>query len=455
MGHQVNAGFTVLAELVPGRVAEARALLATYRADPTRLPFATTVSTHFATLTVIDADVYGPPDRQVALPARLLVATSVAGPIREHVEELARGTLGTSLRALLACCVGFAPGCDDADFVEYLLDRREADTFYSGMQHLAPLDVRRHRELREAIEDYLGAIPAFDTQDPIEIRARIQAHVRARFPWAAESFAPPPIAWWVLKGRGLLLSVPVLGLGALTLAALVCGGPLRLVAGLAWGAVAVFVGGMFVLVREAEREQTYVSPRQPDARVRALAATQNRPVINEFVIAGPIKEEGRIRPLFLRMAMWVVARAAVGIPLIPKLSSGISIPTVATARWIPADRGRRLIFISNYTNAAEPYVRDFIDVHDGAQRINITFGFGRGYPKTRWVLLDGAVTDPNGFLNVVAENQHETGFWYGPYHDMSIDNIVLDRAIREGLFAKLPDDPKLAAKAAQDWLHLL
>jgi hypothetical protein len=186
--------------------------------------------------------------------------------------------------------------------------------------------------------------------------------------------------------------------------------------------------------------------RQPDPHVRELAVTQNRPVINEFTIAGPIKEEGTLRPLFLRLSLWIVARLAEGVPW---LRSGIDIPTVATARWIAADRGRRLIFISNYTNAAEPYVRDFIDVPDGAMRINLTFGFGRGYPKTEWVVEGGALTDPNGFIYVVTENQRPTAFWYGPYRDMSIDNIKINRKIREGLFANLDE------AGAQAWLHLL
>ena len=89
------------------------------------------------------------------------------------------------------------------------------------------------------------------------------------------------------------------------------------------------------------------------------------------------------------MALWGVARLAEGIP---GLREPIGIPTVATARWIAADRGRRLIFISNYTNAAEGYVRDFIDTEDGARNINLSFGFGRGYPKTRWIIRDGALT---------------------------------------------------------------
>jgi hypothetical protein len=84
-------------------------------------------------------------------------------------------------------------------------------------------------------------------------------------------------------------------------------------------------------------------------------------------------------------------------------------------------------------------------------RINLTFGFGRGYPTTRWIVDDGALTDPNGFIHVVTENQRPTGFWYGPYRDLSIDNIKLNRKIREGLFADDHGDEE----TAKAWLHLL
>ena len=125
--------------------------------------------------------------------------------------------------------------------------------------------------------------------------------------------------------------------------------------------------------------------------------------------------------------------------------------TVATARWIVADGGKRLMFISNYTNEGKAYVRDFIETPGGAKRINLSFGFGTGYPKTRWVAWGGALDDPNAYLYSLAENQLPTLFWYGPYRDTSIDNIKRDRKLREGLFDESFDDPI----AAQKWLHLL
>jgi hypothetical protein len=449
--HRVNAGYTLLAR-VSDRVnalADLGALLATLQ-----LPFATTTTTHFATITILPAQMYGDEE----LPATLMFATSYCGPILTHVKELV-SVMGNDLRKVFEYCEGFHPGCSNAELELFILEHRHGDTFYSGMQHLAPADVRDHRYLRDEIGKFLDQNQAKFTGKPLATRHQIQEFVRnhPKLAWAEQPFAPPPGAFWALHWRSMILGAFVLPFIAAfvicTIARFVApdsalGGAAHYL-WIATGLILAFVVGLVLAVRDSEREQTYVAARKPDAEVKALAATQNRRVINEMTVYGPIKSEGRLRPLFLRIALWIVARAAEGIPWVPSLSSGINIPTVATARWVAADRGRRLIFISNYTNSAEPYVRDFIDVTDGAKRINLVFGFGHGYPKTKWVINDGALAYPNEFIYVVTEGQKPTAYWYGPYTDMSIDNIKINRKIREGLFARFNE------KQAQAWLHLL
>lgn len=454
--HRVNAGYTLLARLIPERVAEAQALLAACDRDPQRLPFARTTTTHFATITVIPEQHYG----DEVLPATLLLATTFCGPVRAHVTELV-GAMGDGLREVLAHCADFIAGCADADLEAFLLEHRHGDTFYTGMQHLRPIDIKRHDELRRAIEDHVDgeqASGALAGKSADAIHRAIQEHVRATpgLEWASEPIELPAGSWWALHWRTVIVEIValtvVVALLAGTVATLLTDSPtLATIVQGGWIALGAFVALLLVVaggVLHAERCQTYVSGRQPDDHVRTTAATQNRPVTNEFTVAGPVKE-GALRPVALKLAMWGIARYVAGIPGFEKLRDGVNIPTVASARWIASDGGRRLIFISSYTNASEPYVRDFIDVEAGAKRINLTFGFGRGYPKTRWVVQDGAVTNPNGFIHVVTENQRPTGFWYGPYAELSIDNIKRNRDIHRGLFGPCERE------ASQKWLHLL
>ncbi len=469
--HKVNAGFTVLLPLRPERVESAAALLEQMhanqpheqsRVNPVRasaslaqatttiLDFSRSTTTHFATVTVIPAQRYV----DELLPATLMFATSFCGPARAHVDELVV-VMGEGLRAIFAHVDGFDPDCSDDELEWFLLKNRTGDTFYSGMQNLAPEDVWRNRTLRMEIEAFIDRHQPIGglSGSPGDVRAAIREYVTSRpdLAWAHESCEPPFFAWALYHWRSLAVEAGVLGLVAATVAWLVAGGAiLGTLVAIGWGLVVAFsvlVLVMLVSIREAEDEQTYISTRPADERARLLASTQTRPVINEFTLAGPIKTEGSLRPLFLRISLWVIARVAEGVPFLPGLGDGINIPTVATARWISADGGKRLMFISNYHNEGKAYVRDFIETPSGAVRINLSFGFGTGYPKTRWVAFGGALDDPNAYLYSLAENQLPTLFWYGPYRDISIDNIKRDRKIREGLFDDRID--------AQKWLHLL
>lgn len=440
--HKVHAGYTLLVRLRADRIADAAAWLA--RPDP--LPFERSTTTHFATVTIVPAQHYGDEE----LPATLLFATSFCGPADVHVAELVK-LMGPQLCELFEHCEGFQRD----DLEQFIKENRHSDAFYSGMQNLSPEDVQRHHALRTEIEDFIDRQQALGglAGNAVGVRHQIQSHIRAHpdFAWAQQPFAPPPAVWLARHWRWLvLLGVTLSAAGVLLISTLgaLFSVSLRTVAVDGWIGVAVVAAvayGLFRAICNEEDEQTYVTSRQPDGAVRDLAATQNRPVINEMTIAGPVKE-GRVRPLVLRLALWAVERAVEGFP---KLRDPLTIPTVATARWIAADGGRRLIFISNYTNAAEGYVRDFIDTEAGAENINLSFGFGRGYPKTRRIFKEGAITNPNAFGYVVTENQHPTAFWYGRYTDISIDNITINRAIREGLFGPMTETE------AQTWLHLL
>lgn len=450
--HKVNAGFTLLARLDPARVEAAATLLVELHEQQERLPFAQSTTTHFATITIIPAQRY----HDDVLPATLLFATSFCGPARVHVSELVR-IMGDGLRAVFQHCEGFERDWSDDAVEQFMLQHRRGDTFYSGMQHLSPEDVRRHRQLRDAIEAFVDERQAEGglRGSPLEVKREIQAHVLSRpeLAWARDPFEPTLGAKLAFLWRSLLLEAAVAALLVSTIVnAFVDSGLLGAIVWGGWLAVVafvLFVGVLFLSVRVAESKQAYVSRRASDERARLLASTQMRPVINEFTLAGPIKPEGVLRPLTLRFALWIVGRVADGLPGVPSYGNGINIPTVATARWIVTDGGRRLMFISNYTNEGVAYVRDFIETSAGAKRINLSFGFGSGYPRTRWIFLDGAETDPNAYLHSLGENQTPTLFWYGPYRDMSIDNIKVNRQIREGLFAEHGESK------AREWLQLL
>jgi len=430
--HKVHSGFTLLLPLREDAGSLVAELFASYATTPP--PFARSTTTHFATITVIPRQ-RTPARADEFLPATLLFATSISGPPEDHIAELV-DLMYPELCVLFSHCQGFSIDTQRDGLAAFLAKHRHADTFYSGMQFLSKADVIAHQQLRGELQEYLDRHEAeLAGLGALAVVAKLRAHLATTsFAWALAADPPAPYSKLVQNEQALIAIGILLGIGGAATCIWGIWGLLGTI-----GVLAAVVGGLAGLVRLAELEQEYVTLRPDDAHARSLAAQQLRPVINEFVIAGPVKV-GAIRPLFSRLLLWVVARAA----------PHINIPTVATARWIAADGGKRLVFISNYTNDAEPYVRDFIDTRTGAMRINATFGFGRGYPKTKFVLWGGAVDDPDAFLYVVAEGQQRTGYWYGPYDDISIDNIKRARLIRDGVPTQYKTDEE-----AEAWLHLL
>jgi hypothetical protein len=73
---------------------------------------------------------------------------------------------------------------------------------------------------------------------------------------------------------------------------------------------------------------------------------------------------------------------------------------------------------------------EFID--KVAWGLNAVFSNGVGYPRTRWLVLDGA-NDERAFKAFLRHRQLATQLWYSAYDDLSAVNIENNAAIRAGL----------------------
>src|SRR5262249_39082504 len=144
--------------------------------------------------------------RDELLPASLLFATSFCGPTRVHVSELVR-LMGDELCAILAHCDGF--DCSNDELEDWLLDHRQPDTFYSGIQHLRPEHGRRHRTLRDALETYIEQRQAHGglSRDARVVHREIQDYVKTcpDLAWTREPFKPTLGAWLALYWRSLIV----------------------------------------------------------------------------------------------------------------------------------------------------------------------------------------------------------------------------------------------------------
>jgi hypothetical protein len=121
--------------------------------------------------------------------------------------------------------------------------------------------------------------------------------------------------------------------------------------------------------------------------------------------------------------------------------------TIHFARWTFVDDKRRLLFVSNYDGSLESYMDDFIN--KVAFGLNVVFGNGVGYPRTRWLVLDGA-KDEQKFKYFIRRHELATEVWYNGRPGLTAFEMERNSRIRTGL-----EQPSMTDAEAREWLRLL
>jgi hypothetical protein len=105
-----------------------------------------------------------------------------------------------------------------------------------------------------------------------------------------------------------------------------------------------------------------------------------------------------------------------------------------------------VIFTSYYDGSLESYMDDFID--KVAFGLNAAFSNGVGYPRTRFLLFDGAKREEE-FKAFLRRQQIPTHVWYSAYPQLTARNIENNALIRSGLSGKL------TPRETEAWLRRL
>ncbi|MDX1991384.1 MAG: hypothetical protein SF029_03290 [bacterium] len=100
------------------------------------------------------------------------------------------------------------------------------------------------------------------------------------------------------------------------------------------------------------------------------------------------------------------------------------IPTIHFAHWSIIDRGRWLLFISNYDGSWDSYIGDFSD--KAAPGLDLVWRSAPDYPAK------GAI-DLEPFKKVIRLNQVKTQAFYSAYPNSTVINILNDRALTRAL----------------------
>ncbi|MFI5979058.1 hypothetical protein [Streptomyces sp. NPDC051452] len=405
---------TVQAALPPDRVAEVRELLHEAGRKGTAgelFPFAEVPDIHFARVVLVPE---GPGGPTAGMPPSVVYMGEVDGPVEAHLTDLVREA-SDGLDRVFGHCAGYpAGGSSDAARIGWLRSHLvPCAAYYVNTVGRGRQQIEQEAVLREVIEEFLDRNgPALAGRTPVEIRAAIQEYVGGRddLAWARTGPAPPPLGWRIRRATHLVV-VPLAGLVLL---------PLLMIALPVWA----------VLLRLHERRDVPEHARPSHDHIRELAGYEDFVAQNPFTAVGSIKT-GPFRRITLTAVLFVVDY---GVRHVFNRGNLAGVKTIHFARWLFVDGKRRVIFASNYDGSLESYMDDFID--KVAWGLNAVFSNGLGYPRARWLVLDGA-RDEQAFKNYLRCHQVPTQVWYSAYDTSTTHDLEIAARIRAGLFGHL------------------
>ena len=425
MTHQV--ALTIITRIKPGEMEDIKQLLKTMRKNVAQndiISFSKLSTVHFARLMVLEASV----DLNGALisPSLVFIAECDA-PLDRLLNALASMT-GEGLDTIYCHCEDY-PADDARTHARRLTYLRahmvKAQAFYVNTVGRMVQQIHQEAQLRNAIQDFLDRSQQdWSGHAALEVRTKIQAFLRSEqtLSWAHNPPSQPGF-FFKMKETLHLVGIPLLLLVLLPVLILIL--PLWL-----------------LLLRIHELSDAAPDVKPDEAHIEELANLEDFGAQNQFSAIGYIKS-GWFRRLTV---LGILLAADYGTRHIFNKENLAGIKTIHFARWVVIDGQRRVIFASNYDGSLESYMDDFID--KVAWGLNAVFSNGVGYPKTNWLILDGA-KDEQAFKDYIRVHQIPTQVWYSAYDCLTALNIANNAKIRAGLFNTMNE------AEAEQWLRLL
>jgi len=430
-----QSNFMVLAPVAADRVGELRQALASMNrapgvVDPQNpvIPFAQFETLHFARVLVLedmtldDITAYGLP--RVNYPSYLAVLADFDGPAEKFVAELIQRA-GEGLKHIFSYCQDFR---SDADLPKWIqLHRVSPATAYVNWIGRTVKQVGEEAALHDALVSYVRQNGAtLQGMQPTQIHDELAQYVSGEQESGRLKLTPvaPTPLDWQLRNLANLLGVPFVLL-LLT--------PFLL----------IYLPFFLIQLRWHENHDPDIAPRIDPAHAHQLAMLEDHDVTNQFSAMGALKP-GLFRRSTLVFILWVIDYTTKHIYGRGRLAR---VSTIHFARWVFLDNKKRLLFASNYDGSLESYMDDFINkVGFG---LNVVFGNGIGYPRTRWLLLDGAKNEQK-FKYVLRRHELATEVWYNAHPGLTALDRHRNTLIREGL-----EKSSLSNAEAQQWLQLI
>ncbi len=441
-----QGGLTVITRIKRGHADALQTLLEEIGADPQQndlVPFARLATIHFARWVILPEEENEPGGPGFA--AQLVLSTSFDGALDEHLSELV-DVAGAGLNTVYGHCEGYP---DPKELtaqrtIAYLKDHAAAiDTFYVGAPGLSVDQIHTEDTLRTEMENFLDSEAKksgpWSNRTPAQVRSSIKQFVknRADLNWALQSPGPRvrTLPWygWVATALVILLASPVIA---------------------AW----------LVVVRLHELRDPVPTPTRkrrlwrkpapppvltPQAAVRQMALEQTIRAVTrreDHTVQNQLSHIVQLKPGWFRLATLRIVLKILnfGAHRIYNQGNLLGVSTLHFVRWQIIDEGRRLLFLTNYDGSMGSYIGDFINKSwQIPSALTGIWSNTRNFPKTRWLVLDGARDIPR-FTDFLREHQADTPVWYSAYERLTTGNIVNNAGLRRGL-SDQPSEQETAA----------
>jgi hypothetical protein len=430
-----QSSFAVVAPLDASREGDLRALLASMNHRPgvfnpqnELAPLGRFDRLHFARFVILDDQTGNDITAYGVTPPRFTKSLAFLGdcdgPAGNFLADLVQRA-GEGLRKIFSHCHGLAP---DSDLLGWMKDHEQAPAaIYVNWVGRTVRQVREEAALRQALAAYLDKnAPELAGKDARRIRDTVKAFVSAEQQAGRLTLTPPeptPLGWQI-RNVLHLVGVPLV---------------LLLVAPFLLLYLPIFV----FQLRRRERRDPEIAPRPEPDHVSRLADLEDHGVSNQFTALGSLKP-GRFRRGTLTFLLWILGYMTRHIYNRGHLAR---VKTIHFARWVFLDNKQRMMFASNYDGSLESYMDDFIN--KVAFGLNLVFSNGVGYPRSNWLILDGA-KDEQKFKYFIRRHELPTEVWYNADPGLTVVDRDRNTRIRQGIEPSTMTDAE-----AREWVRLL
>ncbi|MBC7891488.1 MAG: hypothetical protein H7Y12_04670 [Sphingobacteriaceae bacterium] len=394
------------------------------------LPFKQIPGIHFARFVLLDA--YTDASGSV-IPAQLAYSSNFDGSLSEHLHQITSPPVLMGFHRVFSGCVGFDHAAPPARAVEkfILKYQQKIHTYYRGHRGMSVSQIKDENAVRNVIQAYLDVTP-LKGESTSQLKQQIEAHVAQQMP----NWKPPEtvkLTTYSLRQVALFAGLALLVLIGISF---------YLSAWLGASILLFFAGSALYLRHLEKTAQPLADGGKNFDKIQELSTNEDKIIQNQLTHLVPL-QAGVFRRTVQQIALWALNTLARYTYNQGRLGD---IGTIHFARWLLIDGGRRLLFFSNFDGSWENYLGDFVD--RSATGLTLAWSNTQEFPRTKWLVTEGA-TDEELFKTWTRNYQLPTQVWYSGYRDLTVKNILRNRAIALGLYQPMTD-----AQTAE-WLNLL